>query len=135
MAIRLFPDIMIAYEVRCRMEQIKIQGMGNPKDEDYEIYISTTGMLEKQKNFQWLSVDQAFIGYGDDKWNEEDYEKYISKKESLFKKVIPTLYKVQMDYFFELKKVIGTEEATKQFLKSFLETNNYDIRTLNTFIG
>ena len=146
MCTRLYPDIIVASEIRERICQIAVQNgldcdqvavtdnfLGDLK----YIYVSSTGCTKKQEGYKNLGLVHTFIGYDNKEWTKEDYQQYFLHMPNKFIPVegSPTMFQVSVEDFYKLERRHLHENVTeliKWFCQSFLETDRYGERTLNT---
>ena len=140
MNVRLFPDIIAAAEVKNNLEDILFFSKRTHKNyfkTIKQVYISSEQCVRGQIFYAQRGLGNVFLGYGNQKWTNEDYIQYFNDNPSIYTPLNEnlSLYSVKLGEHFATLDNIDTkaESYINSFCLNLLTQENYNLEVLIKF--
>ena len=110
MSMRLYPDIIVASEVKDSLDDIVLISKKNNEDGEnnyfkyiFKVYISAEQCTKHQKAYTKRGLGNVFLGYEGRDWTKEDYKAYFDSNPSVFTRLEDDVDHIQEIYDIALK--------------------------------
>ena len=143
MAVRLFPDIIAANEIKNFMNIALVicknngrLGADNFFKEIPEIPVSVKKCVQAQESCARRGIGNAVLGFGGGNWTAEEFENFFKRNPSLYRHVSGDIYAAVLGNAFKGPDVSGEEKIRsriKEFCFGLLADDTYDTEVLKKF--
>ena len=126
MSVRLFPDIIVASEIKESLDQIYLICKNNNNinlfKEVSKIYISTERCVQRQHSYAKRGLGNVFLGFEGKDWTINDFIYYFKSNPQIFK------HDIQNRYYVKINKKLPDKINNFNDIKLFI--NNYCLSLL-----
>lgn len=143
MAVRLYPDIIVASRVKDSLEDIVLICKNNGRmgsnhffKEVFEVYVSVGDCLSHQRLYLKRGLGNAFLGFNGKDWTADDYRFYFKENSEIFRSISTDKYAVNLGDSFSSLGTLENEEVYSRianFCFGLLLQETYNPRVLEKF--
>jgi hypothetical protein len=142
-AVRLYPDIIVAARVKDSLEDIVLickdngrMGSNHFFKEVFEVYVSVGDCLRHQRLYLKRGLGNAFLGFDGKDWTADDYRFYFEENSKIFRSIGTDKYAVNLGNSFSSLDTLENEEVYSRianFCFGLLLQETYDPMVLEKF--
>ena len=144
MCVHIYPDLLVASEVRLRLKglryQCQLKCTDNPTNQFFKfinlgIYISVEKLIKDQTSFLTLDLSKPIFGNEEDKdyrFGRRNFEVYFQSLPTIFSLTdsINGIYRVEIGNFFSSHPNLSVDKFTQKFCTNLLTQGDYDYTVL-----